>query len=158
MKPFNPLDKQNLGISVVRALLSQTLHPLPPSQKFKGAGVYAIYYAGAHELYRSLNIQSDDDTEKSPIYVGKAVPAGARMGILGETLLIEQFRPIWNVLVPGFGNHDPGKGRYNQQRSAWDTLHPGRQWAAKLKDYPKTRDQIAEEVRQALTIGGNLRP
>ncbi|MDW8214501.1 MAG: Eco29kI family restriction endonuclease [Roseiflexaceae bacterium] len=204
MKPFNPLDKKNLGISVTQALLSQSLHPLPPKQKFDGAGIYAIYYAGGYELYEPLRIRGDDDTETSPIYVGKAVPAGARMGRfgldtppgpvlfnrlkehaesikqtsdlnledfrcrflvvddiwipLGETLLIEQFQPIWNSIVPGFGNHDPGKGRYNQQRSAWDTLHPGRPWAARLQDHPKTRDQITLEVRQALTSSGASRP
>ena len=48
---------------------------------------------------------------------------------LGESLLIETFNPLWNRLVDGFGNHDPGKGRYNQMRSAWDVLHPGRPWA-----------------------------
>lgn len=204
MKPFNPLDKKNLGISVAQALLSQSLQPLPPEQKFEGAGIYALYYAGEHDLYKPLRIRGDNDTETSPIYAGKAVPAGARAGKfgsdtppgpvlfnrlkehaesikqtsdlklddfrcrflvvddiwipLGETLLIEQFQPIWNSIVPGFGNHDPGKGRYNQQRSAWDTLHPGRLWAAKLQDCPKTREQIAEEVRQAIKTITDSRP
>ncbi len=31
-----------------------------------------------------------------------------------------------NKIIDGFGNHDPGKGRYNQLRSRWDKLHPGR--------------------------------
>jgi|GEM_PF-6158788 len=26
-----------------------------------------------------------------------------------------------------------GKGRYKQQRSPWDTIHPGRAWADKLR-------------------------
>ncbi len=61
---------------------------------------------------------------------------------LGESVLIDQFKPIWNKIVDGFGNHDPGGGRYNQQRSAWDTLHPGRPWAAKCKPFSKSRDEI----------------
>ncbi|MBO9323238.1 MAG: Eco29kI family restriction endonuclease, partial [Roseiflexus sp.] len=69
---------------------------------------------------------------------------------LAETLLIEMYQPVWNTIVPGFGNHAPGKGRHKQQRSAWDALHPGRPWAAKLQDHPKTRDHIKEEVRQSL--------
>lgn len=52
---------------------------------------------------------------------------------LGESLLIEMFRPLWNTTLTGFGNHDPGAGRYNQQRSFWDTLHPGRLWAERLQ-------------------------
>ncbi len=52
---------------------------------------------------------------------------------LGESLLIEISRPLWNYALDGFGNHDPGNGRYNQQKSPWDTLHPGREWAEKLQ-------------------------
>jgi hypothetical protein len=51
---------------------------------------------------------------------------------LGESLLIENTKPLWNVIVDGFGNHDPGSGRSNQQMSPWDVLHPGRNWAKKL--------------------------
>lgn len=51
---------------------------------------------------------------------------------LGEQLLIEKYRPIWNSLIDGFGNNDPGRGRHQQKVSVWDTLHPGRHWAKKL--------------------------
>jgi len=37
---------------------------------------------------------------------------------LGESLLIERTKPLWNIVIDGFGNHDPGSGRYNQQMSA----------------------------------------
>jgi len=43
---YNPLDKRNLAKSVADALLQQTLGPLPPQERFLGAGIYAIYYAG----------------------------------------------------------------------------------------------------------------
>ena len=43
--PFNPLDKRHLGESVASAMLKSPIHPLPP-EKFKGAGIYAIYYTG----------------------------------------------------------------------------------------------------------------
>jgi hypothetical protein len=64
---------------------------------------------------------------------------------LGESLLIEKTKPLWNVIVDGFGNHDPGKGRYNQQMSAWDTLHPGRDWAKKLQP-GKSETEIAKMI------------
>lgn len=48
-----------------------------------------------------------------------------------EAALIRYYTPIWNTLIDGFGNHDPGKGRYKQAKSDWDILHPGRNWAAK---------------------------
>jgi len=58
---------------------------------------------------------------------------------LGENALIETFAPVWNAVVDGFGNNNPGKGRHKQQRSPWDTLHPGRPWAESL--IPKTKKQ-----------------
>lgn len=51
-----------------------------------------------------------------------------------ETTLIEKFNPIWNKLLDGFGNHDPGSGRVGQKKSYWDTIHPGRKWAEKLQN------------------------
>ncbi len=65
---------------------------------------------------------------------------------LTEQVLIAKYRPIWNVIIDGFGNHDPGSGRYNQRRSQWDTLHPGRPWAKRLRDNPGTSADIAETV------------
>lgn len=65
---------------------------------------------------------------------------------LGESLLIAKFAPIWNTLIDGFGNHDPGKGRHNGMRPRWDVLHPGRAWAEKCQPRPETAEQIKREV------------
>jgi hypothetical protein len=67
---------------------------------------------------------------------------------LGESLLIQSFRPVWNVALDGFGNHDPGGGRRGQKRSPWDTLHPGRAWAKKLVAYPKTDIVLRRELHE----------
>ena len=45
---------------------------------------------------------------------------------LTESALIGKYVPIWNSVLPGFGNHDPGKGRKDGRISRWDILHPGR--------------------------------
>lgn len=68
---------------------------------------------------------------------------------LGETYMIERFRPLWNYIVAGFGIKTPGKRRKDQQTSLWDTLHPGRGFVTKLNlpRNPKTPEQIAEEVK-----------
>ena len=76
---YNALDKNNLGTSVADALLSRRGVDLPPAT-FLGAGVYAIYYAGAFDPYESVASTDRDDTAAVPLYVGKAVPAGARKG------------------------------------------------------------------------------
>jgi hypothetical protein len=65
---------------------------------------------------------------------------------LGENMLIEQFKPVWNLVIDGFGNNDPGVGRTKQKRSPWDVLHPGRTWAKKLADSGVTADQIVARI------------
>lgn len=68
-----------------------------------------------------------------------------------ETGLIKSLRLLWNSrVVEGFGNHDPGKGRYKQQPSAWDTLHPGRTWARSLTGEPRDLDVIKVEIKRFL--------
>jgi len=170
--------------------------PLPPEGRFVGAGVYAIYYSGDFPLYAGLSSTMHDLKKAVPIYVGKAIPLGARKGglgfdaeagpvlfnrltehagsiqearnlslehfscrylvvddiwiPLGESLLIESFAPLWNRVLDGFGNHDPGKGRYQQQRAPWDVIHPGRSWAERLQPCSRTELQLSETVREFL--------
>lgn len=50
-----------------------------------------------------------------------------------EAALIRIYQPLWNTRIDGFGNHDPGKGRYQQAKSDWDVCHPGRAWAEKCQ-------------------------
>jgi hypothetical protein len=52
---------------------------------------------------------------------------------LAETLLISHFKPLWNVVVEGYGNNDPGAGRIRGKKPLWDVLHPGRVWASRLQ-------------------------
>jgi len=188
-EPYNPLHKKNLGISVADALLAKKATPLPPTDAFDGAGIYAIYYTGDFPAYRELSALNQKGKLRCPIYVGKAVPEGARKGglgldypagrvlfkrltehaksveqatnlnladfscrhltvddiwiPLGESLLIEMFRPLWNLAVDGFGNHDPGGRRAAQNISPWDVLHPGRPWAEKLSAGKSEADILA---------------
>lgn len=69
---------------------------------------------------------------------------------LGESLLIEMFSPLWNKVVDGFGNDDPGKGRYRGQKSSWDVIHPGRQWADRCKLNRRTEREILDMVEAHL--------
>lgn len=81
MKPYNPLEKENLGKSVADSLVSQTPVPLRKIGRFEGAGVYAIYYAGDFDAYAELGKWNRrEDVTLIPIYVGKAVPTGGRKG------------------------------------------------------------------------------
>lgn len=75
---YNPLDYTNLTKHCVAELMNRTPVPLGsiPGAPFTGSGVYALFYAGAFAPYKA--IRSPDASH--PIYVGKAVPAGARKG------------------------------------------------------------------------------
>jgi hypothetical protein len=65
---------------------------------------------------------------------------------LGENMLIETFKPIWNRPIDGFGNKDPGKRRSNQFRSPWDVLHPGRLFANKLGKSPLSVEFLNQRI------------
>jgi hypothetical protein len=69
---------------------------------------------------------------------------------LAESLLISMFIPLWNYSFDGFGNYDPGAGHYNQQRSAWDEIHPGRPWAARLRPNPRSQTDILQRIVEFL--------
>jgi len=195
-QPYNPLDRIHLGESVVSALLARPVVALPPPEPFIGAGIYALYYLGDFPVYSRIAEQNAHEAWAKPIYVGKAVPAGARRGGYGlgespgevlyrrlcehaasiqqatnlslgdfacrylvvddiwiplaESLLISMFIPLWNDSLDGFGNHDPGSGHYNQQRSPWDEIHPGRPWAAKLRPNLRSQTDILQRIVEFL--------
>lgn len=68
---------------------------------------------------------------------------------LTESALIARYVPVWNSIVPGFGNHAPGRGRAAGKISRWDILHPGR--GRETATAPTvTFEQICEEVEAAI--------
>lgn len=192
--PYNPLDKMNLGRSVAEALLLRPVADLTQVGDLVGAGVYAIYYVGSFEPYRPVVEKNQNGAFEQPIYVGKAVPKGARKGglafdaskgralrdrlrqhagsideaknldlgdfhyrslvvddiwiPLGENMMIEQFKPIWNIVIDGFGNRDPGMRRATQYRSPWDVLHPGRAFAEKLATGGNTAEALVARLAE----------
>jgi len=196
--PFNPLDKRNLAASVAQALLGSQPYEMDHLNAFVGAGIYAIYYCGSFKPYQVIGAQNRDKANPlQPIYVGKAVPAGARKGAavstpasskalfnrlnehvesiqaakstlrledfvcrylvvddiwipLGESLMIATFAPVWNTIIDGFGNHDPGKGRYQGLRPRWDVVHPGRKWAIKCQERDETLANILQDLQSYL--------
>ncbi len=196
IKPFDPLDKRNLGESVAEAVMNSPIHRLPP-EPFIGAGVYMLYYVGDYPLYKRLADRNKGGRFLDPIYVGKAVPAGARKGgfalevehgtallkrltehsesisaaknldlqdfycrylvvddiwiPLAESLLIEKFAPVWNRVLDGFGNHDPGKGRHNGKMPFWDCVHPGRDWAVHLQPCAYSKSELEDKVTRYLS-------
>ena len=192
--PYNPLDTENIGESLVSAMLRVDPVEIDQIPPFPGAGVYAIYYIGDFPVYAELASRNRDGQFSQPIYVGKAIPSGGRKGTvalgqvsgkylfnrlkehsesiaaaqnldvadfyarwlvvepiwipLAESLMINRSACVWNAIVEGFGNHDPGKNRHGGKRTKWDTLHPGRWWAEKgTPDEKWTADKISQEAK-----------
>ncbi|MEO5331759.1 MAG: Eco29kI family restriction endonuclease [Magnetococcus sp. YQC-5] len=67
-----------------------------------------------------------------------------------ESGLIKLHKPLWNMALDGFGNHDPGSGRYEQAKSDWDVIHIGRSWATKCHGIPKDKDTIIHNIKRHL--------
>lgn len=76
MQAYDPLNYDNLARNVVGAMLGRPAEPLPPPTAFDGCGVYAIYFHGAFPACTAIS----ENRNAVPIYVGKAVPQGARRG------------------------------------------------------------------------------
>ena len=200
---YNPLDRRHLGESVATALLERPAQHLPPG-RFLGSGIYAIYYVGTFKPYARLGEINRTSGLIWPIYVGRAVPSGARKGdqlqasqegeelfnrlkkhaksitettnlelgdfmcrylvvddifiALGETLMIQKYSPVWNKVLDGFGINAPGEGRKDQQRSTWDTLHPGRGYARNLGPNVRSVEALMKEVTEHIEHRLNSAP
>jgi hypothetical protein len=74
-----------------------------------------------------------------------------------EAALIKLNVPLWNTAVDGFGNHDPGSGRYEQAKSDWDVIHEGRAWANKCNGAHAKNSTIVSKIRLHLKRLGSSR-
>ena len=187
---YDPLTYDNLMAGLIVSFERQTRLKLAQVADVQGPGIYALFYNGAYDVYQPIS------RTPTPIYVGKAVPPGARKGVivdveapvlqrringharsleeaanlkigdfecrylavvpvwitLAERFLIDHYKPVWNLCLDGFGNHDPGAGRRQGESSWWDTLHPGRRWASQLRQVKTeagARDRLAQFLSEA---------
>ena len=108
-------------------------------------------YRRLREHYRNLkqanNLEIDDFECRFMILDG----IESDLVVPIEAELIRTHKPLWNSVIDGFGNHDPGSGRYNQAKSEWDVLHPGRRWAERLTGEPPSLQKIIGKVDQFLS-------
>ena len=181
---YDPLTYDNLMAGLIVHFERQPRVQLAAVADVGGPGIYALFYGGVYDVYGPIS------GTPTPIYVGKAVPPGARKGVavdveapalqrriseharsldeavnltladfeccylavvpvwitLAERFLVDHYKPVWNLCLDGFGNHDPGAGRRQGESSWWDTLHAGRLWANQLrrvKTEVDARDRIS---------------
>ncbi|MDH6703549.1 hypothetical protein P3T27_000230 [Kitasatospora sp. MAA19] len=198
---YDPLRRENLGRSVLWALTSREAVRLDRIPRFNGCGIYAIYYAGDHELYAPIA----SDKFEVPIYVGKADPSGGRKGVtvgkawegtplwsrlgkhkakihktsdlnvedffarylpaddlftpMAERLMISDLRPVWNVVLEGFGVNPQGSGREGAQlRPKWHEVHVGVDWADGMPPQPSGPEPLRQQVRAHLALHAEPHP
>lgn len=90
--PYNPLDLEALGGSLIRALERCPLELLRSIATFPGSGIYALYYVGTQHPYAELGEFNRLNDCRLPIYVGRAKDPGARQGI-------SPFEPVTESLL-----------------------------------------------------------
>lgn len=98
------------------------------------------------EHSRSINV--GEGLEQSNFFCRFMILEGKESDLIGtvEAALIRIYKPIWNTLIDGFGNHDPGKGRYKQAKSDWDVCHPGRSWAEKCQGIHADKEELLQSI------------
>lgn len=111
-----------------------------------------------HELYGRLcehanSISQARNLDLPDFHCRFMILEGSARDLIGtvEAALIRCYTPVWNSAIDGFGNHDPGKGRYNQARSDWDVLHPGRMWADKCGGAAASLADVEERLVDLLS-------
>lgn len=111
----------------------------------------------SNELYRRLrehsrSISAGDGIDLSDFSCRFVIFEREGSDMIGsiEAALIKLNQPLWNSCVDGFGNHDPGKGRYEQARSDWDVIHTGRVWADRLNGTPKSKNDVVANIANHL--------
>jgi len=101
------------------------------------------------------NIEKAEDTLRITDFEYRALVVQSGWQSSAETYLIDLFKPIWNNEIDicyGFGKHGDAPETRGNQRSPWDTLHHGRDWAhrdPKMKD-ARSPDRIIADIAKHL--------
>ncbi len=84
----------------------------------------------------------------------RASPIQTGMQAAVEDFMIRLFRPIWNKEVKicfGIGKHGDSAATRRNKRSPWDTMHPGRKWAAGTASDQLSRKEIEKRIAEHFT-------
>ncbi len=112
----------------------------------KSPELYARLRQHANSIAKGQGLAIEDFACRFMIFEGTS---SDMIGTL-EASVIKWKKPLWNTFLDGFGNHDPGKGRYEQAKSEWDVVHPGRPWAKKCKGKSKSRTILLKGIETFL--------
>lgn len=104
-------------------------------------------------LWKRLKEHVDSIRDASNLELGdftcRYLVVGSGWQVAAESHLISLFKPIWNKemkVCQGFGKHGDASTTRRNKRSAWDTLHPGRTWAADALSHDRSEQQIKVDI------------
>jgi len=174
-EPCGPLPpaKAFSGAGVYAIYYHGDFGPYAPLAKAnaKGACEVAIYVGRARHPGARKGFEDDAEDDQQSLFARlceheESIKAAENLNIahfrcryliadelwvaLAERVLLEKYQPVWNVVIDGFGNHDPGAGRKDQKRSPWDVLHTGRKWAEKLAPGKQSQKELLAAIRAHL--------
>lgn len=132
---YLPISGKEVPIYVGKADPDSALARTPIEQKTKLAGRLKEHRRSIERAASTLDIK-DFDCRYLVVQTGWEKPA--------ESFLINFFQPVWNNetnICYGLGKHGDSMETRANRRSPWDTLHPGRKWAAGI-----VGDAVAEPV------------
>lgn len=139
-KAYLPLSCTETPIYVGKA---DPNNPQAENVEDQGQALYARLKEHAGSIDK-VNLSLSD-------FLFRASPIQTGMQSAVEDFMIRLFRPIWNKEVKicfGIGKHgDSAKTRANK-RSPWDTMHPGRKWAADTINDQMARHEVEEKISE----------
>lgn len=112
--------------------------------------LYSRISQHGNSIGKAASLAIEDFSSRFMIFEGSS---SDMIGSL-EAALIKWKKPLWNSYLDGFGNHDPGSGRYEQAKSDWDVVHPGRIWANKCKGKTPARQSLLKGIEGFLAKVG----
>jgi hypothetical protein len=143
--PYAPIRSPDAGqpIYVGKAVLKGGRKGVAPTAGARVGGTGGGIYSRVAKHVRSITSVNNLRIEDFHCRFLVVTPVWITMA---ERLLIERYRPIWNVCLDGFGLNDPGKER-SPIVSWWDAMHPDRPtargWKARIQRTRTVGDAIA---------------
>jgi hypothetical protein len=134
---YRPLTDTETPIYVGKA---EPKDPYAETVEAQGQALYARLKEHAGNIAKT-KLKLDDFHFRAA-----AIQSGMQSAV--EDFMIRLFRPIWNKEVKicyGLGKHGDSATTRANKRSPWDTMHPGRKWAAgTTADQMKRGDIVAK--------------
>jgi len=141
------------GPSDIYAPISQTETPIYVGKADPPTGAKSVIEQGT-KLFGRLNEHRKNIDKVAGIDLAdfecRALAVQSGYQAAAENHLIRLFMPIWNNetrILFGIGKHGDAATTRANNKSPWDTIHPGRAWAGGNPE-AKTADSICAEVAE----------